>query len=58
MRPHADQKVSRFLSRFLADTRFFPKNMVVVTNPAQEVPPKNSPANGTSSSMAGLMSGS
>jgi hypothetical protein len=35
LRPHADWKVSRFLSRFLADTLIFPKNTAVVLNPTR-----------------------
>ena len=35
LRDHADWGVSRFLSRLLADTQFFPTNAAVVTNPTR-----------------------
>ena len=35
MRPRADWKVSRFLSRLLADTHFFRRNTAVVPNPTR-----------------------
>jgi hypothetical protein len=39
LRDDADWGLSRFLSRFLADTHFFPTNPAVVTNPTRGVSP-------------------
>ncbi len=39
LRPKSLSRVSRFLSRFLADTHFFPTNPAVVTNPTRGAKP-------------------